>query len=82
MEKSNSWLTVSNHIVKSLSLCYEKSYFFNMIQPIDLTFCKMIELIEQNFFNCADYLGPNFLFLARSIFSADDVTHIKSRNPI
>ena len=43
----------------------------------------MIEIIEQNFFNRADfYLGPNFLFLARSIFSADDVTHIKSGSPI
>ena len=46
-------------------------------------FCKMKEIIEQNFFNRADfYLGPNFLFLARGIFSADDVTHIKSGNPI
>ena len=28
------------------------------------------------------YLGPNFLFLARSIFSGYDLTHIKSGNPI
>ena len=62
-----------------------------MVQPINLAFCKMIEIIERNFFeiiernffNRADfYLGPNFLCLARSIFSADDVTHIKSVNPI
>ena len=26
-----------------------------MVQPIDLTFCKMIEIIEQNFFNRADF---------------------------
>ena len=25
---ANTWLTVSNQIVKSLSLCYKKSYFF------------------------------------------------------
>ena len=43
----------------------------------------MIEIIEQNFLIVQIfYLGPNFLFLARSIFSADDVTHIKSGNPI
>ena len=79
----NSWLTVSNQIVKSLSLCYKKSYFFNMVQPIDLIFSEVIKMIEQNIFNRADfYLGPNFLFLARSIFSADDVTRIKSGNPI
>ena len=79
----NSWLTISNQIVKSLSLCYKKSYFFDIVQPIDLIFCKMIEMIEQKIFNCADfYLGPNFLFLARSIFSADGVIHIKSGNPI
>ena len=46
-------------------------------------FCKMIEIIEKNIFNHADFLfGRNLLFLARSIFSADDVTHIKSGNPI
>ena len=28
------------------------------------------------------YLGPNFLLQAKSIFSADDVTRIKSGNPI
>ena len=54
-----------------------------MVQSIDLIFCKIVEIIEQNFFNRADfYLGPNFLFLARSIFTADDLTHIKSGNPI
>ena len=51
----NSWLTVSDQIVKSLSLCYKKSFFY-MVQPIDLIFCKMIEIIEQNFFNRADFL--------------------------
>ena len=30
-----SWLTVSNQIVKSLSLSYKKFYFFNIVQPID-----------------------------------------------
>ena len=34
--QTNSWLTVSNQIVKSLSLCYEKSFFVNMVQPIDI----------------------------------------------
>ena len=49
-----------------LQLCYQKFHFFNMDQPIDLTFCNMIEIIEQNFFNHEDfYLGPTFLFLAR-----------------
>ena len=52
----SSWLTVSNQIVKSLSLCYKKSYFSNMVQPIDLIFCKMIDMIEQNIFNRADFL--------------------------
>ena len=43
----------------------------------------MVETIEQNIFNHVDfYSGPNFLFLAKSIFSADDVTRIKSGNPI
>ena len=51
-----SWLTVSNKIVKSLSLSYKKFYFFNMVQPIDLIFCKMVEIIEQNIFNRADFL--------------------------
>ena len=54
-DKRNSWLTVSNQIVKSLSLCYKKSYYFNMVQPIDLIFCKVIEMIEQNIFNRADF---------------------------
>ena len=50
-----SWFTVSNQIVKTLSLCYKKPYFFNMVQSIDLTFYKMIEMIEQNIFNRADF---------------------------
>ena len=54
-----------------------------MDQPIDLTFCKMIEIIEQNFFNHEDlYLGPTFLVVAKYIFSADDLTQIKSENPM
>ena len=73
-----------NQIVKSLSLCHEKSYFFNMVQPINLLFCKMTEIIEQNVFNRAEFLlrSKFSFFLARSTFSADDVTHIKSINPI
>ena len=51
-----SWLTVSNQIVKSLSLSYRTFYFFNMVQPIDLIFCKMVQIIEQNIFNRADFL--------------------------
>ena len=51
-----SWLTVSSQIVKSLSLPYKKFYFFNMVQPIDLIFCKMVDIIEQNIFNRADFL--------------------------
>ena len=50
-----SWLTASNQIVKGLSLCYKKSYFLNMVEPIDLIFCKVIEMIEQNIFNRADF---------------------------
>ena len=42
----NSWLTVSNQIVKSLSLFYKNSYFFNMVQPTDLLFGKMAEIIK------------------------------------
>ena len=43
----------------------------------------MIEIIEQNFFNHEDfYLGPTFPFVAKYIFSADDVTQIKSENPM
>ena len=39
----------SNQIVKSLSLCYEKSCFFlKMVQPINLIICNIIEMIEQN----------------------------------
>ena len=38
-----------------VSHCYKKSYFFNMVQPIDLIFCKVIEMIEQNIFNHADF---------------------------
>ena len=49
------WLTVSNQIVKSLSLCY-KVLFFNTVHPIDPIFCKMIKVIEQKLFNHADYL--------------------------
>ena len=52
----NSWVTVPNQIVKSLSLSYKKFYFFNMVQPIDRIFCKMVEIIEQNIFNRADFL--------------------------
>ena len=49
-----------------VSHCVVKSLIFYMVQPIDLIFCKMIEMIEQNIFNRANfYLGPNFLFLAR-----------------
>ena len=51
-----SWLTVSNQIVKSLSLCYKKSHFLNMVEPVDLIFYKMIEMIEQNIFNLEDFL--------------------------
>ena len=51
----NSWLTASNQIVNSLSLCYKMSYFCKMVQPIDLIFSKMIEMIEQNIFNRADF---------------------------
>ena len=53
---STSWLTVSNQIVKSLSLPCTKFYFFNMVQPIDLIFGKMVDIIEQNIFNRADFL--------------------------
>ena len=55
-----------------------------MVQPVDLFFCNMMEMIKQNIFNRSGffYLGPNFLFLARSMFSADDVTRIKFGNPI
>ena len=43
----------------------------------------MVEIIEQNIFNRADFLFRSyFLFVAKSIFSADDVTRIKSGNPI
>ena len=56
VKKVYSWLTVSNQIVKSLSLSHEKFYFFNMVQPIDLIFGKMVEIIEQNIFNRADFL--------------------------
>ena len=53
--KVSSWLTVSSQI-KSLSLSYKKFYFFNMVQPTNLSFCEMVEIIEQNIFNCADFL--------------------------
>ena len=40
-----------------VSRCLIKSFiFFNIVQPIDLIFCKMVEIIEQNIFNCADSL--------------------------
>ena len=42
-------------IVKSLSLCYKKSCFFNMVQPINLIICNIIEMIEQNIFDHADF---------------------------
>ena len=33
-----------------VSRCFMKSLiFFNMVQPIDLIFCKMIEIIEKIF---------------------------------
>ena len=51
----NSWLTVSNQIVKSLSLSYEKFYFFNMVQLMNLIYCKIVEIIEQKIFNRADF---------------------------
>ena len=51
-----SWLTVSNQIVESISLGYKKSFFFNVVQPINLVFCNMIEFMEQNVFNSADFL--------------------------
>ena len=53
--RQNSWLTVSNQIVKSISLCHKKSYFFNMVQPINLIFWWSIVIVEQNFFNHADF---------------------------
>ena len=40
-----------------VSRCLVKSYiFFNMVQPIDLLFCNMVEIIEQNIFNHPDFL--------------------------
>ena len=44
--------------IKSLSLGYKnkKSDFFNMVQPIDLIFCKMIETIQSILFNHADFV--------------------------
>ena len=41
-------LSVSHCVMKSL-------IFFNMVQAVDLIFCKMIEFNEQNFFNHADF---------------------------
>ena len=43
------------HSVNS-AIVLQKVLFFNMVQPINLVFCKMIEIIEQNIFNCADFL--------------------------
>ena len=77
------FMAPSIQIVESFSLCYEKSYFFNMVQPIDLICCKMIEIIEQNFFNRADFLFRSwFSFSGQLNISADDVTHIKKGSPI
>ena len=39
-----------------VSHCVIKVLFFNMVQPIDLIFWWLIEIVEQNFFNCADFL--------------------------
>ena len=33
----------------------QKVLFFNMVQPIDLIFSKVIEMTEQNIFNHADF---------------------------
>ena len=33
----------------------EKVIFFNMVQPIDLIFCEMIEMVEENIFNRTDF---------------------------
>ena len=38
-----------------VSHCPIKFYLFNMVQPIDLIFCKMVEITEQNIFNRADF---------------------------
>ena len=43
----------------------------------------MIEIIEQNFFNSADFLLRSlFSFPGQRNMFTDDVTHIKSGNPI
>ena len=40
-----------------VSRCLIKSFiFFNMVQSIDLIFCNMAEILEQNLFNRADFL--------------------------
>ena len=54
-----------------VSYCVIKSHiFFNMIQPIDLIFCKMIEIIEQTFAIVQIfYLGPIFFSDQIDIFS-------------
>ena len=63
-------LRVSHYVMKSL--------FFNMVQPIELICCKMIEIIEQNFFIRADFIIRSwFSFSGQINVSADDVTHIK-----
>ena len=45
-----------------VSYCVTKSLIFNVVQPVNLVFCKMIKMIQQNIFNHADlYLGPHSL---------------------
>ena len=68
-------LRVSHCVVKSLIFQHGSSY--------RSIFLWLIEIVEQNFFNRADfYSGLNSLFLARLIFSGDDLSHTKSGNPI
>ena len=61
-EKDDTWsfwrqFHVSQSPIKLLrvSHCVRKSLIFNMVQPIDLIFYKVIEMIEQNIFNRADF---------------------------
>ena len=64
-------------------MAYIKPYVFNMVQPINLIFCEVIEIIEQKFSKVQIfYLDPSFLLLVRSIFLADDIIHIKYGNSI
>ena len=54
-----------------------------MVQPINLIFCKLVEIIEQNVFNRADFLfRSEFSFSGQINILGDDVTGIKSGNPI